>query len=172
MVLALDDSFPRDVMVLNSSQAVQNSMFSSQNSDFRNIWNAAFPSAGQNEEGIREREQNKASSGRNIQAEVKGQISTNQRYSLVTTVLHFKLTHLIRINCYPMTFVPVSYNHAAIIWAITLRGWHLHLWLRSLSSDCAHWLTSSTVGLRKKRTVISEQHVQEAYSSSSSSKYC
>lgn len=45
--LALEDSFWGDFVFLKSSQASQNSIFSSQNSDFKKALNAARPSGGQ-----------------------------------------------------------------------------------------------------------------------------
>lgn len=42
--LAFEDSFCGDLVFLKSSQANQNSIFSSQNSDFKNALNAASPS--------------------------------------------------------------------------------------------------------------------------------
>lgn len=42
--LALEDSFWGDLVFLKSSQASQNSIFSSQNSDFKKALNAARPS--------------------------------------------------------------------------------------------------------------------------------
>lgn len=42
--LAFEDSFWGDLVFLKSSQASQNSIFSSQNSDFKNALNAASPS--------------------------------------------------------------------------------------------------------------------------------
>lgn len=44
MLLALESRSLEDVWFLKSSQAVQNSMFSSQNSDLRKMQKAAFPS--------------------------------------------------------------------------------------------------------------------------------
>ena len=44
MLLALESRSLDDVWFLKSSQAVQNSMFSSQNSDLRKMQKAAFPS--------------------------------------------------------------------------------------------------------------------------------
>lgn len=44
--LAFEDSFWGDLVFLKSSQASQNSIFSSQNSDFKKALNAARPSEG------------------------------------------------------------------------------------------------------------------------------
>ena len=54
MLLALESRSLEDVWFLKSSQAVQNSMFSSQNSDLRKMQKAAFPSVAR--EGGREGE--------------------------------------------------------------------------------------------------------------------
>ena len=43
---AFEDSFWGDLVFLKSSQASQNSIFSSQNSDFKKALNAARPSGG------------------------------------------------------------------------------------------------------------------------------
>lgn len=48
--LAFEDSFWGDLVFLKSSQASQNSIFSSQNSDFKKALNAARPSVGGGEE--------------------------------------------------------------------------------------------------------------------------
>lgn len=58
MRFALDAISFRDLIFLNSSQADQNSMFSSQNSDLRKIQNAIFPSAWEIQRGRRERLEN------------------------------------------------------------------------------------------------------------------
>lgn len=47
--LAFEDSFWGDLVFLKSSQASQNSIFSSQNSDFKKALNAARPSVGREE---------------------------------------------------------------------------------------------------------------------------
>lgn len=56
MLLALVARSLCDVRVLKSSQALQNSMFSSQNSDLRKIQKTVLPSAEQQREGEREGE--------------------------------------------------------------------------------------------------------------------
>lgn len=56
MLLALDARSLFDVRVLKSSQALQNSMFSSQNSDLRKMQKTVLPSAEQQRDRERERE--------------------------------------------------------------------------------------------------------------------
>lgn len=50
--LAFEDSFWGDLVFLKSSQANQNSMFSSQNSDFKKALNAASPSEKRKKTGM------------------------------------------------------------------------------------------------------------------------
>lgn len=112
MLLALDISSFCDVSILKSSHAVQNSMFSSQNSDFRKMQKAAFPSA------------------------------EKERTHEVRAVFYRCLE-----SAWPLSLLSCNHTPAA-------GAWHLRLWLRSLSSDCAHWFTSSVVGLRQDNTEI------------------
>lgn len=55
MLLALDGRFSWEVCMRKSSQAVQNSMFSSLNSDLRKTQKAVFPSAGEETSSLRGR---------------------------------------------------------------------------------------------------------------------
>lgn len=50
--LAFEDNFWGDLVFLKSSQASQNSIFSSQNSDFKKALNAARPSEGGRKESM------------------------------------------------------------------------------------------------------------------------
>lgn len=72
--------------------------------------------------------------------DVTGTLNTGTHLLAVSVIILRPINHLHRYRLTFETFYVTGHRRRS--------EWDLHLWLSSLSSDCAHWFTSSALGLR------------------------